>query len=190
MTTSEITAERISTARLRTPYVAMLSGVLAGLVNAVIARLLMRVVALVATGRGGFSILGTLNIFLFAILLGSVMGLGFGAIRRWLPGPPAVKGLLYSAILVVVFQIPVLLIVCDFAAEIMAVGTVGIAVFALINLAYCQLLAHLYDYVDRRVPDTLSGGMIGGTVVLGLVALTGLGVLVYEIGGRAVGLVR
>ena len=190
MTITQVSVERVSTAKLRMPYVAMMSGVLAGLVNAVIARLLMRVVALVATGRGDFSILGTLNIFMFAIILGSLMGLAFGAIRRWLPGPPAVKGLLYSAVLAVVFQIPVMFIVRDFAAEIMAVGTVGIAVFALINLAYCQLLAHLYSYVDRRVPETLSGGMVGGAVVLGLVALVGLAVLVYGIGGRAVGLVR
>jgi hypothetical protein len=168
----------------------MLSGVLAGLANAVIARLLMRVVAIVATGRGNFSVGGTANIFMFAVILGSLMGLAFGAIRRWLPGPAVVKGLLYSAILVVIFQIPVLLIVRDFAAEIMAVGTVGIAVFALINLAYCQLLAHIYGYVDRRVPETLSGGMVGAAVVMGLIALVGLGLLIYEVGGRAVGLVR
>jgi hypothetical protein len=185
------TASRALAERLRIPLIGLLGGLLAGLINAVVARLLMHLVARITTGTGHFSRGGTSVIFGFAALLGPLMGLIYIALRRWLPGGVLVKALLFALILVAVFQIPVLFIVPDFRREIMAVGTLGIAVFGTINVAFCVLVALMCARLDRALPTAAGreSGIVAGALVLGLLALGGIGALVYELGGRLLGLV-
>lgn len=177
--------------RLRSPFVGLLAGLLSGLGNAVIARILMRIVALSAGGRGNFSVGGTLNIFLIAALLGPLLGVCYAGLRRWLPGRGAIRGLIFGLILLVMLQGPILMIVPEFRAEIMAVGTLGIAVFVLINLCFSVGLGVVEAQVDRTWPtdDSRRTTMQVGIVVLGLLALAGLGLLLYQLGGRMLGLV-
>src|SRR5687767_1107682 len=134
MTTLETTLsnETALTSRTRLRFAALSSGLLAGLINAAIARVLMRIVALIISGRGGFSIGGTLNIFMIGALLGTMFGAAYGALHDRLPGKPMVKGVIFAAIMVFVFQIPVLYLVPEFRDEVMANGGLGLAVFGLI----------------------------------------------------------
>ena len=80
----------------------------------------------------------------------------------------------------------------DFAAEIMAVGPVGYGAFAGMNAAYCLILAGLAAWIDKRWPhdDSRLETEVIVIIILGLVAIGAFGLLAYEIGGRALGLVR
>lgn len=193
MTTLDTTLAPASlAARLRTPFIGLLSGLLAALLNAVIARLLMRVVALAMGGRGDFTIEGTAVIFMFGALLGPLLGLLFVGLRRWLPAHWLLRAGAFALILAAVFQLPIFFIVPDFAAEIMAVGGLGLGVFALINLAFCGLLAWIHARLDQRWPADSAGREVPttiGTVILGLLAAGGLAALAYELGGRLIGVV-
>lgn len=191
-TTLQASPASSTAARLRTPFVGLLAGLLAGLLNAILARVLMRIVALVVSGQGSFSVGGTAAIFGFAMLLGPLLGIVYRAVWRFLPGPTLVKGLVYGIALVIVFQIPVLYIVPDFRQELMIAGPVGFGVFGLINFAFVLTLARLTAWLEDAWPRDGSrrAAVMVGTVALGLLALGGLGVLVYELGGRLVGLVE
>src|SRR5574341_28673 len=108
MSAMEIASERATLAeRLRLPFVGLAGGLLAGLINAVNARLLMRAVAVATTGRGGVSVGATAASFGFAALLGPLLGLLFIGVRRWLPGNRFIQGLLFAALLCLGFQLPI-----------------------------------------------------------------------------------
>jgi hypothetical protein len=180
------------TSRVRPAFAALASGVLAGLINAVVARILMRIVALIINGRGGFSIGGTLNIVMFGVLLGSMFGAAYGLLHDRLPGKPLIKGALFALIMVFVFQIPVLMLVAEFRTEVMANGGLGLAVFGLINLIYSLTLAAIYPQIRQRVISTNAPNlaMTISTIVLGLIAVVGFAVILYETVGRAFGFIE
>jgi hypothetical protein len=92
---------------LKQAGIGLLSGLIAGLVLGIGARLAMRVVALAAHRASEFSLEGTLIILMIGAIIGLVTGLIFVAVRRYLPGGPLWKGLLFGA-LVFLVQIPLL----------------------------------------------------------------------------------
>jgi hypothetical protein len=61
--------------RQRTRFICLLAGLIAGMLNAVVARVLMRVIALLAFGQGSFSVGGTAVILEFGTLDGTLFGL-------------------------------------------------------------------------------------------------------------------
>jgi hypothetical protein len=192
MSAVEMVSQRATLAeRLRLPFVGLAGGLLAGLLGAINARLLMRVVAVAMGGRGGFSVEGTSVIFGFAALIGPLLGLLFIGVRRWLPGNRLAQGLIFAALLALGFQLPIFQIVPDFREEVMAAGALGLSVFLLINVVFCVVLALITGGLDRQWAS-LGQNQIGitiGTVVLGLMALAGAGVLMYQLGGRLIGVV-
>lgn len=178
--------------RLRTRFIGLLAGLIAGVVNAVVARVLMRIIALVAFGRGSFSVGGTAVIFTFGVLGGTLFGLIYRSTLYKMRAHELVKGLLFGLILLVSIQVPGLFIAPEFTAELMAVGPGGFGAFAAMNFAFVLTLAPLTAWLDKRWPldESRVGVETGLTTVLGVLALTGLVLLVVEIGGRLLGVME
>ena len=188
----EASAETANSLRLRTRFIGLLAGLVAGVSNAVVARVLMRVIALLAFGEGSFTVGGTAVIFMFGALVGPLFGLIYRSTLYKMRAHELVKGLLFGLVLLVTLQVPGLFIAPDFLAELMAVGPLGFAVFAAMNLAFVLTLAALTAWLERAWPHDESRKEVEAslTTVFGLLALAGLALLVVEIVGRLLGFVE
>ncbi len=177
---------------LRMRFIGLLAGLIAGVLNAVMARALMRVIALLAFGQGSFSVGGTAVIFMFGALVGPLLGLIYRSTLYKMRAHELVKGLLFGLILVITLQVPGLFIAPEFAAELMAVGPLGFAVFAAMNLAFVLTLAALTAWLEQVWPRDESRKAVEAslTAVFGLLAIAGLVLLVVEIVGRLLGFVE
>jgi hypothetical protein len=175
----------------RRRFIGLLAGFSAGVLNAMVARLLMRLIALFMFGHGSFSLGGTAVIFMFGGLVGPLFGLTYCATVYRLRAADLVKGLLFGLLLLVTLQASVLFIVPDFGAELMAVGPLGYAAFALMNFSYVLTLAGMAAWLEKAWPrdDSHQRSERITSAALGLLALAGLLLLLVEIVGRALGLV-
>jgi hypothetical protein len=74
----------------------------------------------------------------------------------------------------------------------MAIGPLGFGVFAAMNFAFVLTLAALAEWLDRRWPTSNARRAVEAslTALFGLLALGGLALLVVELGGRLVGVVK
>jgi hypothetical protein len=101
-----------------------------------------------------------------------------------------VKGLLFGLVLVVTLQVPGLFVAPEFMAELMAVGPLGFAVFAMMNFAFVLTLAALTAWLEQRWPrdESRQAAEASLTSVFGLLAVAGLILLVVEIVGRLLGI--
>ena len=99
----------------RTMGVAALASLTAGLVAGIGARIIMRIVALTSHMPPTFSIAGTLNILMFAIAFGLIVGFTITLITaaisaspkvsKYLPGP-IWRGLIWGVLLLLIFGTP------------------------------------------------------------------------------------
>jgi len=172
-------------------FIGLLAGFSAGILNAIVARLLMRVIALLMSGHGSFSLSGTAVIFMFGALVGPLFGWIYRSTLYKMHLPEIVKGLLFGLVLLVTLQIPGLYISPEFRAELMAVGPLGFAIFALMNFAFVLTLAWLVAWLEKALPEdaTRQRGEQIAVIILGLLALVGLVLLLVEIIGRPLGLI-
>ena len=178
--------------RTRARFVGLMAGFSAGVLNAVVARILMRVIALLMFGHGSFSVGGTAVIFMFGALVGPLFGWIYRSTLYRIRAPELIKGLLFGLVLLVTLQVPGLFISPEFLAELMAVGPLGFAIFALMNFSFVLTLAGLVAWLERAWPRDESrqrSERIAATI-LGLLALTGLALLLVEIIGRPLGLIE
>jgi hypothetical protein len=178
--------------RARTRFIGLMAGFTAGVLNAVVARVLMRVIALLMFGRGSFSIGGTAVIFMFGALVGPMFGWIYCSTLYRVRAPHLVKGVLFGLVLMVTLQVPGLFISPEFLAELMAVGPLGFAIFALMNFSFVLTLAGLVAWLERAWPrdESRKRSERIATTALGLLALTGLALLLVEIVGRQLGLIE
>lgn len=178
--------------RIRSLFTGLLGGFSAGILNAVFARLLMRVIALVVLGRGSFSVEGTATILIAGVLSGTLFGPLYRSTFYKVRAPTLVKGLLFGIAGLVTLQVPTLFLHPDFRRELMVVGPLGFAVFALMNFAFSLTLAGLVAWLEKTWPRDASRQTIERivTVVLGLVALGGLGLMFIGIVAMPLGLMK
>jgi hypothetical protein len=175
----------------RATFIGLLSGFSAGLLNAVVARVLMRVIALLMFGEGSFSIGGTAVIFMFGALVGPVFGWIYRATLYRLHTPEVVKGLLFGLVALVTLQIPGLYISPEFRAELMAAGPLGFPIFLLMNMSFMLTLAGMVAWLEKTWPNEGKNKRIEriASIALGLLAIVGLILLLVEIIGRPLGLI-
>jgi hypothetical protein len=185
-------AQAAQALRRRTRFIGLAAGLIAGVLNAGVARVLMRIIALIQFGHGSFSVAGTAVIFMFGMLVGPLFGLLYRGTLYRLRAPWPLKGLLFGLILVVTLQVPGLYLAPEFMRELMAVGPLGFAVFGVMNFAFVLTLAALTPWLEWTWPrdDSRAGAESGLTAVFGFLALCGLALLIYEIGGRLLGIVK
>ena len=178
--------------RERARFICLLAGFSAGVLNAILARLLMRLIALLMFGRGSFSVGGTAVIFMFGALAGPLFGLIYRSTLYKMRAPDLVKGLLSGLVLLVTLQVPGLFVAPEFRAELMAVGPLGFAIFAVMNFSFVLTLAGLVAWLEKAWPRDATRQRIEqvASTALGFLALSGLLLLLVEIGGRALGLIE
>jgi hypothetical protein len=176
---------------IRPVFIGLLAGFSAGVLNAIVARILMRVIALLMFGEGSFSIGGTAVIFMFAVLVGPLLGWIYRLTLYKLRVPEIVKGLLFGLILLVTIQLPGLYISPEFRAELMAAGPLGFPIFLLMNLSFMLTLAGMVAWLEKVWPwdESRRRGERITSAVLGMLAVAGLLLLLVEIIGRPLGLI-
>lgn len=186
----EAVQEIESNLSVRQSFIGLLSGFSAGVLNAVIARFLMRVIALLMFGEGSFSIAGTAVIFMFGALVGPLFGWIYRYTFYKLQLPEVVKGLLFGLVALVTLQLPGLYISPEFRAELMAAGALGFPIFLLMNLSFMLTLAGMVAWLEKSWPKDATHRRSEriASAALGLLALAGLLLLLVEIVGRPLGL--
>jgi MFS family permease len=178
--------------RTRARFIGLLAGFSAGVLNAIVARLLMRGIALLMFGRGSFSLGGTAVIFMFGALVGPLFGLLYHSTLYKIRAPDLVKGLLFGLVLLVTLQVPVLFILPEFRAELMAVGMLGFSTFTVMNFSFVFMLAGLVAWLEKTWPRDAKRQKSErvATMALRLLALSGFLLLFVEIVGRPLGLIE
>lgn len=178
--------------RARARFIGLAAGFSAGVLNAIVARVLMRVIALMMFGRGSFSVGGTAVIFMFGALVGPLFGSIYRSTLYKMRAPDLVKGTLFGLVLMVTLQVPGLFIAPDFREELMAVGWLGFAIFALMNFSFVLTLAGLVAWLEKTWPQDLAQRRREriATMILGLLALAGLLLMLVEMIGRPLGLIE
>jgi hypothetical protein len=128
----------------------VLVGALGGVAAGVGARIAMRIVALIATGSGSFSVEGTLAILVLGAMLGVPLGLLFVGVRRWLPGKPWLKGLIFGVVGALVFVAPPFFL-SEPAGELAIVSPlIGFSLFAPLPVAHGLVAAIAANRLGRK----------------------------------------
>ncbi|HEY7349304.1 MAG TPA: hypothetical protein VH599_13400 [Ktedonobacterales bacterium] len=139
--------------RLRVLGVGVLSGLGVGLGAAIIARLLMRLIA-VALGRAPMFTAATFVLVRTGLYDGILMGLLFVAIRRYLPGGGLLRGVAFGVLLLALALLPFVL---PFLGELQDAPVLGSALFAALFLAAGIAEAAAVAQLERRLPAPRRG---------------------------------
>lgn len=161
---------------LNTVVAGVIAGAMSGVVAGGLARIAMRVVAILAGERPEFSVEGTVGILFIFAILGIIAALPYLVVRRWLPGPSTGKGLGYGIILAALICIPFSR-VGDGELGIVS-PVIGAALFAPIGLCYSMALIPVLRRVERRFSPAqpVAGwwfGLFGLALVFALVRMIG-----------------
>ena len=164
---------------LRAAGIALLSGMAGGAMWGIGARAAMRVLALAAHHHPEFNWQSTLAIIAATAFAGAFTGLGYMLVQHLVPGGWFRKGIIFGALVLLIhgyllYQSP------PFKLELWRLGPdalpLTIALFAPLLLCYGNIVAILYDLLDRQL---LRGhhNRIGTIAAIALLAVP----LIYEI---------
>ena len=143
--------KRLNQVDLNTVGSGIVGGLLVGaLVGGIGARIAMRFVALVASMQPSFTLGGTVGILTIGAILGMPFGLLYVAIRRYLPGRGIWNGLVYGALLWLLFIVPTFLLAGEGELSLISPAA-GIAIFMSVPLLYGMALAVLIGRVETRL---------------------------------------
>lgn len=170
---SEPTVEpRTSRDRLRVLGAGAAAGMVGGAGMGLAARLAMRVFAVEIGSQPSFTVAGTFSILLLGLTTGGAFGILYGAVRRFLPGPTPIRGLLFGAVLVVLLVVPVFAVGID---EARPDPSLGFLLFAPSALLLGFVIAVVMSPIERHVARL---GADGEAVLASVAILVGaLGLL-------------
>lgn len=146
-----------------------LAGVVAGVAAGVAARVAMRLFIVGIGGSPDFTLAGTAAILFFGVVFGTGAGAFYAMIRRWLPGPWPIRGLLFGALLIATLELPTLIVE---PAEAGPNPPLGMALFAGVALAFGIVAAAIAPVVERRIGRVgRQGPVIGLSAIVGIISL-------------------
>ena len=167
------------------------SGAIAGVVSAGLgARLVMKIIALLDPSTEGaltdasatvgeFTIGGTIELLILGTILGAASGLFYLGLRRWLPVPPAWRGMAFGALTLVTVGHP-LFDPANADFQIFEPVVVVVALFGALFLVNGILLAMLLDrfhtdphYLKTSKVPRIAGAAIGLVFILGAFLFAG-----------------
>jgi hypothetical protein len=130
----------------------VLSGVMAGSVAGLVSRISMRLIALEAGMRPGFSISGTVAILVIGAVLGIPFALLYAALRRFLPLQEKYRGLVYSVVLGVLFVGVPFIFFADGELSLVS-PLLGILFFTPVPLSYSILLTFVHPKLEVKANE-------------------------------------
>lgn len=149
--------------RVRSMAAGAAAGMIGGLLAGIAARVAMRLFAVAIDQPVGFTVEGTLIIVVVGALGGAAFGILYAAVRRFLPGPWLVRGILFGAILIAAVLLP------SFAASIDEAGpdpVLGAILFSGVTMVLAIGIAASHPLVDPRVNTTTVRAGLAETVAL------------------------
>jgi hypothetical protein len=169
--------------------VGVLSGTLAGLVVGISARLAMRIVAVVIGLPPEFSPRGTLNIVQVGILIGVAPGVLHAVVRRWLPGPPILRGLTFGVLLFGAVGVYPLIVLSSVTEPDIHPLWLRWAVFGALSVVYGLALGATAEPVGRALPTPRRDpGQLVGHTLLALWGLAATAVFLAALASAELGL--
>ena len=161
------------------------AGLIGGMVAGGSARLAMRVFAVSVEHPTDFTIGGSAVIMISGMIIGVAVGVAYVAARRVLPGPWAVRGLFFGALMAA-------LVLLGFANtppdEAVPDPVLGAALFALIALEVGVVTAAAASWLDKRLVapvGTPSGSLVLGALI-GTVGALELTAFVVQLAGALI----
>jgi hypothetical protein len=142
---------RLAAGAARAAGVAMLAGMIGGIVWGVGARAAMRAIVLTSHQLPQFSLGGTLMILLVGVFIGVPVGLAFLPVRRFVPGPLWRRGLVFGAVVLAVLG--TLLYRSGFQEEAPDARALPLAIglFGTLFVLLGAVVAWAYGELDRRL---------------------------------------
>lgn len=161
--------------------VGALAGMIAGVLAGIGARIAMRIVALASESPVEFTVEGTVGILIIGVLVSVFPGILYALVSGYLPGPWAIRGLLFGLALLLVIGLRFLF---GIEGGELARGPldVGRSLFAALFLAYGLALGVVTDWLAPRIPmPRRSPGVVIGYCALTLIGLLSLVVVILLI---------
>ena len=142
--------------------IGLLASLIASLITGMCARIIMRIVVLTAHMPAGFSVAGTLNIVLLALLLGLVPGCAYALCMFILSSSPKIskhlpcslwRGLAFGVLLLVIGGLPSVLIPLLPKEDLnLGIPLLNRIMFATLPLIYGMTLGGVEAILDRYLP--------------------------------------
>jgi hypothetical protein len=167
----------------RTLAVGAISGFAAGFGAGIWTRIAMRVAGALTADRnryfltengevvGRITLGGTLGLALFVAILGTIGGVLYLAIRRWIPGPPLIRAAGFGVLLLAVFGF-VLMDETSRDYQLFGPAWLNVGTFSLTYLVYGILTSIIAERLDDRMPRPDGSPVRGRGRVLAWIAVT------------------
>jgi hypothetical protein len=136
---------------IRAIGIGALSGVVAGVIWGLGARLAMRVIALMAERTAEFSLSGTVFILLIGIYPGMLLGLFYLLVRRWLPAPRMSRAACFGTLVLLLLAYP--FYIGPLRNEsVPELQTLAIILFAVLFVIFGVVVVLVHAMLDRFIP--------------------------------------
>jgi hypothetical protein len=146
------------------------AGAIGGFAMGGAARFAMRIFAVDVGHEPAFTVGGTAAILTFGLLIGAGFGMGYGTLRKVLPGPWPVPGVTFATILFLFIQVPVFTAGIDEAAPDPGLG---FRLFLPVTLLFVLMTALAMSALERRFASSVAqpNGLWSGAILLGVFGL-------------------
>jgi hypothetical protein len=146
------------------------AGAIGGLTMGLAARIAMRFFAVDVGHEPAFTVGGTAAILTFGLLIGAAFGMGYGTLRKVLPGPWPVTGVTFATILFLFVQVPAFTAGIDEAAPDPGLG---FRLFLPVTLLFGLMTALAMSALERRFASSVAkpDGMWLAAILVGVIGL-------------------
>ena len=169
--------------RVRSVVISLLSGAIAGFViGGIGGRVAMRIVV-DSTSRFPELTFDTLNVLLVGTILGTVGGLIFVVVKKFLPRSTFAQGLALAGAVFGIASVPFFLRPIDPGNELALNPTLGRILFSILFVAYGFAVPAMARFLDRIVPaeEEYRTRMTIATLLLGAPGLLGIGLMIASL---------
>lgn len=149
------------------------AGMIAGVAAGVVARIAMRAFAVGVGHTPAFTSAGTAAILTTGLLLGAAFGMVYVGVRRVVPGPEPVRGLVYAILVILLVEFPVIV---GGTEESSPDPMLGFALFVPVSLVFGATIGLVLPWFERRF--LRAGGAMARPLGALAIAAGALGLLV------------
>jgi uncharacterized protein YacL len=169
--------------RIRSLLISLLSGAVAGFViGGIGSRVAMRIIA-DSIGRFQELSFDTINVLLVGTIFGTVGGLIFSIVNKFLPRSTFAQGLVLAGVVFGIASVPFFLRPIDPGNELALNPTLGRILFSILFVAYGFVVPVMARFLDRIIPseEQYRTQMTIATLLLGAPGLLGIGLMIASL---------